>query len=297
MDKILTVYNKLRELREQGVKMKDISTSNGITPSVLSSLYRTILPSYLEAINQGLPTDRALDDSLAQVNNLSRRKFFELIDSLAQSLEHSGVSLLSSSAEGDLIFDDLKKEALRHRGKTFNYCGFYLGYSRSSYKNALKIEPMLILPPDRGATMYRVACMNAQNQIYWGSGLFTDHQISYLFFNEQLNLQLGLKVVYMQLPMFDRPRMVKGIYLAHDYSRNPIARRVVYIKQDDISLEEFERLSVEVRESSELTAEELSYFRYTSQKGDYIHSLMSLSSPEADAQELEYEKRVLNLEF
>lgn len=295
MEKILTAYKKLRELRNSGVKMKDISALNGVTPSILSSLYRTIIPAYISYIEEGIDREQALDKSLSQVNNISRRKFFELIHSLESTLDGFESPQRSAVIEREQFFEDLRKEAIRHIGNTFNYSGFYLGYSRSSYKEGLKIEPMLVLPPDKGAAMYRVACMNALNKIYWGNGLFTDHQISYLFFNEHIKSQIGLKIVYMQLPMFDQPKMLKGIYIAHDYSRNPIARRVVYIKQEDISLEEFKKLSTLVKGKKDLTEQEQAYFKYTSEPGDYIHSLMSIVSPEANVSELEYEKRILNI--
>lgn len=295
MEKILAVYNKLRELRNNGVKMKDISALNGVTPSVLSSLYRTILPVYIASVEGGTDKDQALDESLGQVNNISRRKFFELIDNLDRSLDSLDFTNRSISMDRELFFEDLRQESAKYAGNSFDYSGFYLGYSISSYKHALKVEPMLVLPPEKGGSMYRVACMNALNKIYWGNGLFTDHQISYLFFNEQIKSQLGLKIVYMQLPMFDSPKMMKGIYMTHDYTRNPIARRVVYVKQDRISLEEFEKLSVVVKDQDELTELEKAYYNYTCEKGDYIYSLMSISSPEADVSELEHEKRILEI--
>ena len=60
---------------------------------------------------------------------------------------------------------------------------------------------------------------------YWQ--LFSPFQIGYLMFNEQKRLQLALKVVYLQLPIIEYPNYLKGIYLTHDYNRNPIARRVL----------------------------------------------------------------------
>ena len=75
-----------------------------------------------------------------------------------------------------------------------------------------------------GDTMPKVYCQNLSGDYYIGVGLFSPFQIGYLMFNEQKRLQLALKVVYLQLPIIEYPQIMKGIYLTHDYNRNPIAR-------------------------------------------------------------------------
>ncbi|MFI3314933.1 MAG: hypothetical protein R3Y04_04660 [Rikenellaceae bacterium] len=296
MEKIIIIYEKLKELRNKGVKMKDISLTCKVTPSALSSLYKTILPAYIENIANGYEQNDALEESLSHVNNVSKRRFFDLITDLERLLD--GVSVVRSGntlVEGGLFYDDLKREALKHASNSFDYSGFYLGYSRCAYKDALQIEPMMIISPQHGEAMYKIACMNAQNQIYWGNGMFTNHQISYIFLNEQINSQMGLKVAYIQLPMFDSPKMIRGVYLSHDYSRNPLSRRVVYVKQEDISLDEFEKLSLQVKGVAELNTKEQSYYTYSCEIGDYILSSLSMASPDADIEELEHEKKVINI--
>ena len=52
-------------------------------------------------------------------------------------------------------------------------------------------------------------------------------------FNERETPQLALFTIYLQLPMFDYPQMLKGLYLCLDYNRNPIARRIVFVKISD----------------------------------------------------------------
>lgn len=64
----------MKKLRESGVKMKDISEETNIASSILSSLYFSVLPMYANLISNGEEKENALDKSLQQVNNISKRK-------------------------------------------------------------------------------------------------------------------------------------------------------------------------------------------------------------------------------
>lgn len=71
-------------------------------------------------------------------------------------------------------------------------------------------------------------------------------------------------MVYLQLPIIEYPQIMKGIYLTHDYNRNPIARRILFVRQgDEIPLEEFADLCTEVIPKERLTGELLEYYNYT----------------------------------
>lgn len=114
-------------------------------------------------------------------------------------------------------------------------------------------------------------------------------------FNEQKRLQLALKVVYLQLPIIEYPSFLKGIYLTHDYNRNPIARRVIFIRQgDEIPLDEFAKLRTEVIPKEILTEEQQMYYDYTCEPGDTIKSMM-LVSPQKSMEDLKREKQLLKL--
>mgnify|MGYP000569920670 FL=1 len=114
-------------------------------------------------------------------------------------------------------------------------------------------------------------------------------------FNEQKRLQLALKVVYLQLPIIEYPNILKGIYLTHDYNRNPIARRILFIRQgDEIPLEEFANMRTEVIPKALLNNELIDYYNYTCEEGDVIKSMM-LVSPEKGLNDLKREKELLKL--
>ena len=73
--------------------------------------------------------------------------------------------------------------------------------------------------------------MSAYNTTHRGVGLFNNHQNGYIFFNERESPQMALFSIYLQLPMYDFPPFLKGLYLSLDYNRNPIARRILFVKQ------------------------------------------------------------------
>lgn len=47
-DKLLEIYERLKRLKQNGVKMKDIASTIEWSPSVLSGLYATVLPAFAE---------------------------------------------------------------------------------------------------------------------------------------------------------------------------------------------------------------------------------------------------------
>ena len=75
--------------------------------------------------------------------------------------------------------------------------------------------------------------MNTYNTTHCGIGMFSNHQNAYIMFNEREMPQMALFTIYLQLPMYDFPHMLKGLYLCLDYNRNPIARRILFIKHSD----------------------------------------------------------------
>ena len=88
---------------------------------------------------------------------------------------------------------------------------------------------------------------------------------------------------------------MKGIYLTHDYNRNPIARRILFVrKSDEIPLEEFAELRTEVIPKEELTGELLDFYNYTCGQDDVIRSMM-LISPDKNLKELKHEKLLLKI--
>ena len=79
-EKLVTIYERLKVLREGGAKMKDLARAVGLAPSVLSVLYTTVLPVFSAQLSR-MGFDAALDAALREVNNLSRKRLMEQLDS------------------------------------------------------------------------------------------------------------------------------------------------------------------------------------------------------------------------
>ena len=293
MDRLPAFYEQLRKLRESGIKMKDLAEELDLTSSVLSSLYTSVLPTYMGQISTGKSNDEALDIALQQVNNVSKRKLLGSIGELYEKAMHIEPRFVANN--GRPFFEEIEKEAIKYIPNANVYSGFYLAYSRSSFCDGLKVEPYLISTLADGETMPRVYCQNISGEYYTGTGIFSPCQVGYLLFNEQKRLQLALKVIYLQLPMLEHPRLITGLYLTHDYSRNPIARRILLIRQDEeISLEEFAKLRTEVVPRPQLTDALLPYYDYTCQHEDTVRSLM-MAFPGNGLDSLIAEKQMLGI--
>ena len=48
MDELTEIYRRIEYLRNNGVKMKDIADRIDMAPSVLSALYSSVFPAYIE---------------------------------------------------------------------------------------------------------------------------------------------------------------------------------------------------------------------------------------------------------
>lgn len=295
MNILIEVYDKLRKLRDRGVKMKDIAEETDMTSSVLSSLYSTVLPAYVSALSSGTSEEESLDSALLLVNNVSKKKLLGTIEPFYEKLSKIEPRFLSQTSNERPFLDDIEKEAIKYIGNVSNYSGLYTAYSRSSFKDGLKIESYLVCPIEEGEMMPKVYCINANGEMYSGVGIFTSQQIGYLLFNEQKRLQMGLKVVFLQLPMFDRPSSVRGLYLTHDYNRNPIARRIIFVKEpQDVSLSQFQEMKIRMVSKEDLSETEKQYYDYTCQETDFVRSFM-ISSPDGNLGDLVLEKKVLNV--
>ena len=89
--------------------------------------------------------------------------------------------------------------------------------------------------------------------------------------------------------------MLKGLYLCLDYNRNPIARRIIFIKySDSTNMDDFLELKGAIIPKEELTEEQIPYYNYTCQPGDYIKTC-SVPSPLLNEKDLEREKKMLEI--
>ena len=95
--------------------------------------------------------------------------------------------------------------------------------------------------------------------------------------------------------MFKNPRQLRGLYLGLDYNRNPVARRIVLIKESESTdIEEFLAMKNGLITKEDFTPEQQSYYDYTCQTGDYI-KMCTVPSLRMDESDLIKEKKMLAL--
>lgn len=292
MNDFLEIYKRIEYLRNKGVKMKEIADRIDMTPSVLSSLYTTVFPSYFEAVKKSSPDD-ALDYALSQVNNVSRKRLLANLPA-AKELLFEFEPEVSAECNGSPFVSMLEEEMLQSTHKVMGYSGVYMSYSLSSSTDSLKIEPFLITVADSGEYV-KVGRISAYGTIQWGVGIVSDYRNFYISFSETPAPQLTLVTIYLQLPLYDRPDMLRGLYLTLDYSHNPIARRILFVRRSEkTDMDSFLELKGEVVEKENFTPEHQAYYDYTCQQGDYI-KMCTVPSPRLDESDLVKEKKMLEL--
>lgn len=292
MNELTEIYKRIEYLRNNGVKMKEIADWVDMAPSVLSALYSSVLPSYLELLKTKSP-ENALDDALALVNNVSKKRLLGNLGEIKERLFNMEPAL-EAPASGNPFLHLLEKEMRQSVEEVYNYSGTYLSYSLSSSTDSMKIEPYIICTSD-SSDYVKVGMINAYKSVHWGSGIINNHQNSYLMFNERELPQFAMVTIYLQLPHYEYPHMLKGLYLCLDYNHNPIARRIVMVKQSDSTDEQaFMEMKGKLIPKTELTPEQEIYYNYTCQEGDYIKTC-TVPSPKLDESDLEREKKMLKI--
>ena len=181
MDRLLSLYERMKKLRESGVRMKDISEETDIASSVLSSLYSSVLPMYVNLISNGEDKEKALDKSLQQVNNVSKRKLLGCLDTLYEKVHAIEPRLINGKKNERPFLDDIEKEAINYLPNAGVYTGLYLAYSSSSFSDGLKVEPYMIASITDGDTMPKVYSQNMSGDYYTGIGLFSPFHPDRLF--------------------------------------------------------------------------------------------------------------------
>lgn len=293
MNELADIYKRIEYLRSKGVKMKEIADRIDMAPSVLSALYSSVLPTYVDLLKTRT-SENALDEALALVNNVSKKRLLNNIDSIKLLLFEMEPEQPNDTSTANPLLNILEEQMRGAVQEVFNYSGTYLSYSLSSSTDSLKIEPYIICTSENNDYV-KVGMINAYKSVHWGSGILNNHQNSYLMFNERDLPQFAMVTIYLQLPHYEYPGMLKGLYLCLDYNHNPIARRIVMLKQSDSTdINEFLKMEGRIVPRAELTPELQPYYNYTCQEGDYIKTC-TVPSPKLNESDLEREKKMLKL--
>lgn len=293
-EKLIQIYERLKQLKADGVKMKDIARRLELIPSVLSGLYTTVLPAFCR-LSAEKPFDDALGESLAYVNNLSKKRLLEHLDTMYERLENYETMPKQADTDKHPFLDQLQKECAASVQKAEAFEGIYMSYSCSSSVRALKAEPFyLTVSPDRQT--FVAGRKSVHNSIREGIGIIKEQQILYLLFNAFREPNLSLVTVYLQLPFLEEINLLKGLYLVLDYNKNPIARRIVLVRRSArFSADEFQQMEARLIMQHEFTEEEQLLYNYTCGDSDAL-KMCTLPSPKLDLRDLQQEKILLELD-
>lgn len=292
MNDFQSLYQRIEYLRNNGVKMKEIADWVEMAPSVLSSLYTTVLPNYFDALKT-CPPDEALDNALMLVNNVSKKKLLSSVEDMLNRLEELEQSH-PSNPKSNPFAEQLNEEIRLSARKIDNFKGIYYSYSLSSSSDCLKMEPFIIAPSENTDSV-RIGRLSAYGEPQWGFGVTGDPQNFYCLFNESQSPQFTLVTVYLQIPLFRNPRQLRGLYIGLDYNRNPIARRILLVKEsENTDIDTFITLKNGLIAKEDITPEQQVYYDYTCQTGDFI-KMCTVPSLKMDESDLIKEKKMLEL--
>ncbi|RHR62171.1 hypothetical protein [Parabacteroides sp. AF17-28] len=292
MDDFRELYQRIEYLRNNGVKMKEIADCAEMAPSILSSLYTTVLPAYFEGL-KNCPQEEALERALVLVNNISKRRLLSILPDLLERLDKLEPAV-NDTRKANPFLEHLQEEVQLSIHRVDNICGLYTSYSLSSSSDCLKVEPFIINLSENKEHI-RIGRLNAYGEAQWGMGVIGDPQNFYCMFSENPSPQFTLVTVYLQIPFFRNPRQLRGLYIGLDYNRNPVARRILLIKESDSTdTEEFLTMESGLVQKEDFTPEQQAYYDYTCQTGDYI-KMCTVPSLQMNETDLIKEKKMLSL--
>ena len=154
------------------------------------------------------------------------------------------------------------------------------------------MEPFLLSPSDN---QVRVGRISAYGEAQWGFGIMPDPQNFHCMLNENQAPQFTMVTIYLQIPFFKNPRQLRGLYIGQDYNCNPIARRILLIKESESTeIDEFMSRKSGLIDKEDFTPEQQAYYDYTCQTGDFI-KMCTVPSLRMDESDLVKEKKMLTL--
>ncbi len=230
MEDFKEIYERIKFLRHKGVKMKEIAGHTGFPPSVLSSLFTTVLPAYFKNIGKGMPEEEALDNALVWVNNISKKSLLAKYKKMKTDLFAMNAAPASAVTDEENPYIGIIENVLKNTARQISdFSGIYMSYSISSNTDAMKMEPYLITPADNGCYV-EVVHNSVYGSTHRGIAMMNGLNHIYIVFNENEQPQLSLFNICLKIPMFVHPPFLRGLYTCLAYTYNTNARRILFVK-------------------------------------------------------------------
>ncbi|MEI7524458.1 MAG: hypothetical protein WCJ95_09025 [Mariniphaga sp.] len=225
-----------RKLKQAEYKKKEIATILDIPAPVLSSLLKTVLPS-IAKISESLSTEEretAIASAFMMVNNLSRTKIEKRlpndISKLTNLTDNKDFKRIHKSGYLNFI---TKQAELSFEYIAKHFQGIYYFYYLSSDTDQLKGDPFIIKPNvvEKIVEVYKGNTQSSVN--YFGIALLNNnHTITIQLAENHESPEEYLQVI-VSLPFIRKVDYLRGIFSNINFSRQPIARKVVLHKVSD----------------------------------------------------------------
>lgn len=131
MNELTDIYKRIEYLRNKGVKMKEMADHTNMAASVLSSLYSSVLPTYIEQVKKGIGEEDALDYALSQVNNVSKKRLLGSLKNLKEQLYQLEPSQVAGQ-KSNPVLAMLTEEMAHSTQDAYNYSGIYMSSGTES---------------------------------------------------------------------------------------------------------------------------------------------------------------------
>ncbi len=236
------------KLKLAEIKKKDIAGVLEIPAPVLSSLLKTVLPA-IASLNPGM-TDEKLEANIAEaflmVNNLSRTRIEKrLSDDIAKLTKRFENNDFNKNVNPDYLnFLRIQAE------ESFRYIenhlqGVYYFYYLSSDTDQLKGDPFLIKPNELEKIVEVYKGNDQSSVIYFGIALVNNKHTLTLQLAENHDSPEEYLQVVLSLPFVRKIDYLRGVFSSLNFTRQPIARKVILHKiSDQCDLDYFNTLPV-----------------------------------------------------
>ncbi len=290
---LIDIHLKLKELKKNGVKMKDVAEKLGFPPSVLSALSSTVLPTYEKSL-ESMPHEEAFNYAIAMVNNVSKRRLLENLSNLHDNVMNYGIQEMPLNTHAVPYLNRFIQEASHANTIKGKVDGIYMSYSQPSTHGLLKMEPYMLQTTEEGKHIVAKR-VNTSGSMHQGFAIFKEHKALHIMFNESNDNFFAPVCVMMQLPFVEDYHIIKGLYLSFDVASNPIARRVVLQKiSESTDMETFLSTAPQLIPLDQLSEEQAIFANYACCYEDALR-MCSVPSRGGDTEMLKKEKEILAL--
>lgn len=233
-DQAVRFHYLVNNIKNRGIKKKELANYLEIPAPVFSSLSKTIVPKIIE-IEPDLPAEKQeeeLNQVFSMVNNLSQSKIISKMEIFIKKLEELNARDVNSP-ERTSYFSGLRKQAEYSFDRIKKYYeGVYAMYYLSSDKYCIKKDSFMIRcnSVDKIAEVYKGN--NHSSVRYNGIGIVNNSHTLNIQMIEMDDKPEEFLMIHLSLPFARELNYLRGIFSCINFARQPIARKTVVVKTD-----------------------------------------------------------------